>query len=290
MWATSASQHSKETSMRRTLWLALFLTLSICALAQTAEELVSKNIAAKGGLDKIHAIKSLRESGRFQQGDFTAEVAEFAKAPDFVRETFTIQGMTQVQAYDGKTGWQISPFEGRKDPEMLGEDDLREIVEDADFYGPLVDAKEKGNTIEYLGHAQVDGDDAYRLKVTLKNGDVFYYYLDPDTYLEIRIEKQRFIRGSVRESVTNLGSYKQVDGVYYPFSIETGQKRNPNSFSQITMEKIEANVPLPDSLFEMPAPPSTPSPQKHVEPPPTQKKQQPPKPPAGTKPPQSPEL
>ena len=273
--------------MRRTLWLALFLALSICAIGQTADELVAKNIAAKGGLDKIHAIKSLRYSGRFQQGDFTAEVAEFAKAPDLVRETFTLQGMTQIQAYDGKTGWQISPFQGRKDPEMLGEDDLRDIQEDADFYGPLVDAKEKGNTIEYLGHAQVDGDDAYRLKVTLKNGDIEYFYLDPDTYLEIRIEKQQIIRGSVRESVTNLGSYKQVDGVYYPFSIETGQKRNPNSFSQITVEKMEANVPLEDSLFTMPAAPSTPSPQKHEEPPATQKNKPAPKPPAGSKPPQS---
>ncbi len=270
--------------MRRTLWLALFLIVSICAIGQTAEELVSKNIAAKGGLDKIHAIKSLRSSGRFQQGDFTAEVAQFAKAPDMVRETFTLQGMTQIQAYDGKTGWQISPFEGRKDPEMLGEDDLRDIQEDADFYGPLVDAKEKGNTIEYLGHATVDGDDAYRLKVTLKNGDIFYYYLDPDTYLEIRIEKHQIIRGSVRESVTNLGSYKKVDGVYYPFSIETGQKRNPNSFSQVTVEKMEANVPLEDSLFTMPAAPSAPSPQKHEEPP-TQKNKPTPKPPTGTKPP-----
>ena len=34
----------------------------------------------------------------------------------------------------------------------------------------------------------VDGDDALRLKVTLKNGDIIYYYLDPDTFLEIRKE------------------------------------------------------------------------------------------------------
>ena len=274
--------------MRRTLWLFLFLSASLLAFGQTADELVAKNIQAKGGLDKIKAIKSLKMIGRFQQGDFSAEVGQLQQAPNAIRETFTLQGMTQIQAYDGTTGWQISPFQGRRDPEMLGEDDLRDLQEDSDFYGPLVDAKEKGNTVEYLGHAQVDGDDALKLKVTLKNGDIVYYYLDPDTFLEIRTERQQFIRGAVRESVTNYGSYKQVNGVYYPFSVESGQKRNPNSFSTVTWEKVEANVPEDDALFKMPAAPATPSAQKHEEPPTTEKKKMPTttKPPTPAKPPQ----
>ena len=284
--------------MRTTVILTIAILCGVSAVSSgphaaaihaelTAEELVAKNTEAKGGLAKIKAIKSLRMTGRFRQGDFSAAVGAEAKAPNLLRQTFTVQTMTQVQAYDGSVGWQISPFQGRKDPELLGEDDMRDLTEDADFYGPLVDAKEKGNTIEYLGHTTVDGDDAYRLKVTLKNGDIIYYYLDPDTYLEIRTEKQQIVRGAVRESVTNLGSYKQVNGVYFPFAIESGQKRNPNSFSKITYEKIEANVPVDDSLFKMPAAPATPSAQKHEEPPATEKKKAPTKPPAPAKPPQS---
>ena len=219
--------------------------------AQTAEELVARNTAAKGGIDKIKAIKSVRMIGRLQQGDFWALIGQEGKAPNQLRVTFTIQNMTQVQAYDGSIGWQISPFSGRRDPERLGEDDMRDLVEQADFYGPLIDYREKGNTIEYLGHETVDGDDAYRLKVTLKNGDIIYYDLDPDTYLEIRTETQQFIRGSVRERVTELGSYKLVNGVYYPFSIETGPKRNPNARTKITIERIDANVDIPDSDFRM---------------------------------------
>src|SRR5437879_9928961 len=87
----------------------------------------------------------------------------------------------------------------------MGEDDMRDLLIDADFDGPLVDYKEKGNRVEFLGHDTVDGDDALRLKVILKNGDIIYYYLDPDTYLEIRKEVQEFIRGSVRENITDLG-------------------------------------------------------------------------------------
>src|ERR1022692_2642676 len=107
--------------------------------------------------------------------------------------------------------------------------------------------------VEYLGLDKVDGDDAYELKVTLKNGDIVYYYLDPDTYLEIKKKKQQFIRGSVRESEQDLGSYKQVAGVYYPFSIEAGSKDNPGDHARITFDKIEANVPLDDSYFKMTA-------------------------------------
>lgn len=246
--------------MRNAICLVFGIIFTTSTLfAQTAEELVAKNLQAKGGIEKIKAIKSYKLSGRYQQGSFVAQVAELAKAPDDIRQMFTIQGMTQIQAYDGNVGWQISPFGGRRDPEMLGEDDLRNISEDADFYGPLVDYKERGNTVEYLGHDTVDGDDVYRLKVTLKNGDIYYYYLDPDTYIEIRTERQQFIRGAVRETQTDLGSYKQVNGVYFPFSIASGPKNRPEDKGTVTVEKIEANVNIPDTEFKMPSAPAAPA-------------------------------
>ena len=264
--------------MRHIFCLALAIAgFNIAVSAQNAEELVAKNTQAKGGIEKIKAIKSLRMVGKLQQESFTAQIGEEARAPSALRQTLTVEGMTAIQAYDGSTGWQISPFQGRKDPELLGEDDLRELVEEADFYGPLIDAREKGNTIEFLGHDTVDGDDAYRLKVTLKNGDIIYYYLDPDTFLEIRTEKQQFIRGSVRETVIDLGSYKQVAGVYFPFSVESGPRQNPAEKAKVIYTKIEANVPLSDAEFKMPASPAVPSPQSHPEP--SGQKSQPEKPP-----------
>ena len=228
------------------------LCLAAAAAAQTAEELVAKNLQARGGVDKIKAINTLKMTGKAYVG-IDAALSQENKRADMIRQNFTVQGMTQIQAYDGKVGWQISPFGGRKDPELMGEDDYRDLLEEADIDGPLVDYQAKGNKVEYLGLDQVDGDDAYELKVTLKNGDIVYYYLDPDTYLEIKKRKQQFIRGSVRESEQSLGSYKQVAGVYYPFSIEAGSKDNPGDHARITFDKIEANVPLDDSYFKMPA-------------------------------------
>jgi len=226
---------------------------TLFANAQTAEELVQKNLVAKGGLEKIKAIKSVRITGKLiGGGGFTAATVQENARPNLVRETISLQGMTAVTAYDGTTGWQVQPFGGHKDPELMGEDDLRDLLLDADFDGPLVAYKEKGNTVEYLGHDVVDGDDALRLKVTLKDGDIIYYFLDPDTFLEIRKEVQEFIRGSVRESVLEMGSYKPVAGVMYPYSISQGTKANPSQ-QTTAIDRIEVNVPIDNSDFAVPA-------------------------------------
>jgi hypothetical protein len=231
----------------------VLLGISLCACAQTADELIAKNIAAKGGLEKIRAIQTVRMTGRRDAGGFKAAVGQENKRPSQVRETMSLQGMTAIQAYDGVAGWQVRPFGGKKDPQLLGEDDMHRLLLDADLEGPLVNYKEKGNTVESLGMDTVDGDDAYKLKVTLKNGDILYYFLDPDTYLEIRREFQVFIRGSVRESAEELGSYKPVAGVMFPFSIASGPKGNPDNWATTTYDKIEVNVPLGDSQFAVPA-------------------------------------
>jgi hypothetical protein len=236
-------------------WLVSLLAVcfSLSAFSQTADELVNKNTEAKGGLDKIKAIKSWRMSGKVIGGGITATATQTNMRPNLVRETFSLQGMTAVQAYDGSTGWQIQPFGGRKDPALMGEDDMQDLLIDSDFDGALVDYNEKGNAVEFLGHDTVDGDDALRLKVTLKSGNIIYYYLDPDTYLEIRKETQEFIRGSVRETAYEFGSYKPVAGVMYPFSIAQGPKNDPTSWQTTSIDKMEANISLDASEFAVPA-------------------------------------
>src|SRR5579864_9523501 len=236
-------------------WVVLILAVccfKVSASSQTAEELVNKNIEARGGMDKIKAVKTRRMTGKLIGGGIVATAGQENMRPNLVRQTFSLQGMTAIQAYDGSAGWQIQPFGGHKDPEMMGEDDLRDLLLAADFDGPLVDYKDKGNTVDYLGHDVVDGDDALRLKVTLKNGDILYYYLDPDTFLEIRRESQQFIRGSIREHVLEMGSYKPVNGVMHPYSLSEGPKSNPTA-QTTTVEKIEVNVTIPAADFALPA-------------------------------------
>ena len=231
----------------------LLLAAHAQAQAQNADEIVARFIKTVGGMERIQAVKSLRRTGKFSGGGgFDAVVIEENKRPNLVRQEFSIQGMTGVTAYDGRAGWKIEPWNGKKDAEPLGEEELKGIVEDSDLDGPLVNYKQKGVKVEYVGTDEVEGTDAYKLKVTMASGDVRFYYMDTDYFVPIKIDTKRMVRGAEREYETILGDYKEVDGWYLPFSVESGVKGNPNR-SKVTYEKIEANVALDDARFRAPA-------------------------------------
>ena len=239
--------------MRRViLLLATLAFFAAPAAAQSVDEIVAHYLKTIGGIEKIQAVNTLRRSGKFTGGGgFEAVLVQENKRTNMVREEFSLQGMTGVNAYDGKGGWKIEPWGGKKDPESLGEEEMKSILEDADFDGPLVNYKQKGNKVEFAGMDQFEGTDTFKLKVTRPNGDVYFYYLDTDYYVPIKIETKRFVRGAEREYETALGDYKEVNGWYLPFSFETNAKGSQDK-SKIVYEKIEANVTIDDSRFRMP--------------------------------------
>ena len=235
--------------MYRTLAIAV---VSVClANAQTADEIIAKNIQARGGEASLKAFKTVRMSGTISMGDFHLGFMQEVKRPGKVREENIIQGMAQVQAFDGKTAWQINPFEGRKDPDLISEDDRKSLIEDADIDGQLVDYKNKDHRAEFLGHDSVEGTDCYKIRLTLSNGDARVYYIDADSFLELKVESERKIRGTVRYQETLYGDYEQVNGVYFPMAMEVGMKGDPQR-AKITVDKVETNVSLDDAAFTMP--------------------------------------
>jgi len=240
-------------SIRSKWGLAVLVLAAASAQAVTVDELVTKNLTARGGADKLRAIKTLKAEGKLLYGEqFELGFAQYQKAPESIRTEASIQGLTAVQAWDGKEGWQISPFQGRKDPEKLSADDAKNLADDAPIGGALLDWQTRGSKIDYLGTEDVDGTEAHKLKVVLKNGDVEYVYLDPDHFLEIRVVSQRSVRGTQVETIADYGDYEQVEGVYFPFSISAESKADGNR-SQTTIERVQANVELDDARFAFPA-------------------------------------
>jgi len=230
----------------------------------TVDELISKNIEAKGGASALNNLQTLRLTGKLLvpvQGQIELAFLQIKKRPDEVRTEASLQGMTQIEAYDSKEGWKISPFFGRKDPERMSADDIKALVEDTELDGPLVDWKAKGSTVEYLGTEDVDGTPAHKLKVTRKNGDLSFVYLDPDHFLEIRIVTQRILHGAHEEVETDLGDYEKAGGVFVPTSIESGSKGAPDK-QKIVINKVEANVPVDEAIFHFPGQINIPQPQR----------------------------
>ncbi len=220
----------------------------------TVDDLVAKNIEAKGGAAALKAIQTIRFEGRLvaNQGQIELTYTEIKKRPGKVRTDAVLQGMTLVQAYDGSSGWKIFPIYGRKDPEKMSTDEAKSLVEEAEIGGPLENWKEQGKTVTYLGTEDVEGTAAHKLKVVRKNGDTSFVYLDPDYFLEIRVLDQRMEQGAQVQVETDLGDYEKVNGVYFPFSVEAGSKGSTDK-QKILIKKAEANIPIDDAVFEFPA-------------------------------------
>src|SRR5215467_11613367 len=224
--------------------------------ALTVDEIVTRYVAARGGAEKIQALRSVRLTGKLEFGRrssvVVADWGEIVKRPGTIRDETTMQGLTSVDAFDGKDAWSVSPFQGRRDPQRSSADESRQRAQQADTEGPLVRWREKGHRVEYLGSEDVDGTSALKLRVSLKDGDTAYMFLDPDYFLEIRRVMVRHVRGAEQVAETDLGNYAQVAGVWMPFSIESGRQGGPKN-SRITVEQAEANVELDDALFRYPA-------------------------------------
>lgn len=228
--------------------------LTVSAFGQTADELLAKSDAAMGGREKLKAVQSMKLTGKMKMGPMEAPFTIVKARPAEMRMDFTIQGMTATQAYDGTNGWMIMPFGGNKDVQKMPTEMMKQVREQADFDGPTMDYKAKGNKVEYLGKADVQGTPTYKLKVTTKDGLDSLLFLDAETYLPIRTESTRNVQGQDMEMATTIGDYKTVDGLLFAHSIESHIKGKEDMPGQaLTFEKIELNPKVDTAMFAMPA-------------------------------------
>jgi outer membrane lipoprotein-sorting protein len=237
------------------LLVALGLPGTLAAI--TAQEIVAKNVEARGGAAALGSLRSLRRSGRYVTPGRSVLItlSEVRERPGRIRQETTYQGLTQVQAFDGWKGWQIQPFEGRKEPSLMSEDDVKPFRTAADLDGPFVDAKAKGHSVEYLGTEDVDGTLAHMLRVRLKWGGDVTVWIDPDTWMVIRDLQTIMVRGAEQQVETDYGDYEKVGGVYVPMSEESGPRNSPPaSRGKAIYDKAEANVAVPADAFAFPAP------------------------------------
>lgn len=246
-----------------TIGVAVLVLAAATAAGQSLDEILAKNLKARGGAARVKGIRSGRMTGTLSMGaGMQADlVFEFQK-PGKVRQEFTVQGVTGVTAYDGSTGWQVMPFGGTSDPEPLSPEDLKEIVEQAEnLDGDLVDWKAKGSRVELIGREAADGTDAWKLRITLKSGTEKTVWLDATTFLEIRGESRRHVEGKVIEIVTKLGDYREVSGVKVPFVIQSRPKGASDGQTAV-FRSVELDVPVDPARFRRPAaaPSATPSP------------------------------
>ena len=226
--------------------------------AQTVDELVAKNIAARGGMDKIKALETLKITRTVATGiGNNVRVIIYKKRPQLYRgEQGPAQGSAPLvpRGVNADDAWDTVQGKVTTRPEPA-EAESREI--DADFDGLLIDWKQKGYTVTVDGKETLPAGDAYKLKVTTKSGVVRTVYLDAKTGLEIRHTGAMTLPNGRRlDVVIDFANWKDVNGVKFPFDINEDRVdpkgQTPAQSLVIYTEKIEANVPMEDALFATP--------------------------------------
>jgi len=231
---------------------ALLLLVSGSAAAQSADDVIARSFAAQGGVEKLKAISAVRMSGRMTVGPgMEAPIVIEMKRPKLLRAEISVQGMAIVQVYDGTQGWMLNPMSGRTTAEPMPADMAKAMDDQADMDGPLMDYKAKGHTVELLGRELVGAADCFKLKLTQKDGSVTHFYFDATTFLTVKQESRRTMGGTDVETETIVSNWKSVDGLMFPFSIDSGQKGGP-ARQKMTIEKIDVNPVIDDARFRMP--------------------------------------
>jgi outer membrane lipoprotein-sorting protein len=255
--------------MTRTVGALVFMLGAAGTLAaQTADDLVAKNLKAKGGVDKLKAVQGMRVTGRLtvpgaSSGAMEVPMTILKKRPNRLRQESSFQGQSVILAYDGATAWVLNPMMGAAQPQQIQGDRLEMVKMQADFDGPLVDYKAKGTIIELVGTEMQDGKKVHKLKLTSKSGPAVYFYLDDATGLESKAVMEvptepNAPPGTPPGTLEVLFSnYQSVEGLVLPFSI---QQKAGGQVLQVTIDKVELSPPVDDTVFSMPAPVAPPAP------------------------------
>ena len=204
------------------------------------------------GMKKLLNTNTIIMKGKIVQMNMELPMTMFRKRPDKMRMEAEIQGNKFVQAYNGKDGWAIMPWTGSTDPQPLTDDQVKLLEQEADIEGDLYNWKEKGFDVTLEGSDEMEGTPVFKIKVVKPSGNDYTYYIDKDNYVVLREDARVKVQGTPIESSTYYSNFKSVDGMIMPFSIES--KMNGQVTSQITIDSVEVNQNIDDSMFDMPEP------------------------------------
>ncbi|MEY3385784.1 MAG: hypothetical protein RIR53_595 [Bacteroidota bacterium] len=238
--------------MRRIAALVtLFVVAAASAFATDVKDIIAKNIEAKGGLAKIKSINTLVREGTMSMAQgMELNFTQTYKRKNKMRMDMSFQGMSIVSAFDGQTAWSVNPMAGNK-PEKQSAEESKQALEQADFDGDLVDYLEKGKKVEYIATEDIDGQTAYKLKITDKEGKESFLYIDAVSNLEMRLDTKFSMMGQEADVEMIYSNWQDVNGVQIANLIE--MRTDGQTMMSMTYSSNKANVDVPDARFAFPA-------------------------------------
>ena len=238
--------------------MGAFLTSSAAAQEASLDEALGKYYEAIGGLEAWKAVQSMKtvSNSKWARSGYETHNISFVKRPGMMRtESTRAGGVTAIRAFDGEEAWSIKPDLSTR-PQLLEAWEADLAKTGADIDGLLIGYEEDGHQVELLGLAEVEGTQAYQLKITRADGDVEYYYLDAERFLPIKVQYRKDFGGGERDIEVLIKDYRDVGGgLMVAHEGESGivdPLSHWSDFYYYTVEKVELNVDIDDSVFKMP--------------------------------------
>jgi outer membrane lipoprotein-sorting protein len=216
------------------------------ASPQAVDDLVAKNLQARGGIEKIKSVQTIKQIAHLSSQGLEITMTLYGKRPNMTRKELAVGPQTVLYVFDGTMAWTLNPLAGSSDPLVVTGPDVDMIRQESEFDSPFVDYKARGYAIELVGTETVGNRKMQHLKVTGKNRATQDCYLDTETGLEARTVNQSPMGALEQE----FSDYRDVQGLKMPFSVRTLQ--NGASVAQLAVEKIEINGAIDDALFKKP--------------------------------------
>ena len=233
------------------IFLFLFIFSSLNVKAQTAEDILSKYISFTGGGQQWKTVHTIVSTGTYNYGGMAFPFTSYSKAPNLYKFIVPFNGKYYAQAFNGKTGWKIDAFKNQTKRTLLTGKPALAMANEADveIESPFIDYEAKGHKALLQGKDTVNGLMCFKIKFIRNNGDTETCFFNVDNYALLKktaVSKNEEMENKLLD--TYYSDYREVNGLKFPFVATS--KINDQTILTITVNKIEINVPVPDSEFQ----------------------------------------
>ncbi len=214
----------------------------------TLDEIMSRHYQA-AEMEKLQQVNTIIMTGlRVQQDLMPLKIVR--KRPNLYLMEFDVADLTAYQVYDGEVAWSTAPWTGNAAPSPMSESSTRGMMYQSDFDGMLYRWKDKGHHLELEGIDTVETEPAYKIKLIRADSVIQYYFIGTGDFLLKKQATFRTFRGEEITIENYFRDYRLVEGIPFPFLIET---RYPGRSVSMEFDAIDLNEPVENNLFRMPA-------------------------------------
>jgi len=223
----------------------------------TAEQIVEKNVAVRGGLEAWRKVETMSWVGHVETGSAAGVRLPFMlemKRPNKSRFAINAPQQMSMRMFDGQRGWKLrSTNSGQPDLKPYSPDEVAFALDGQVIEGPLMDYQAKGSSVMLEDLDEIDGSKAYRLGVKHRSGARQHVWIDARSFLEIKsVRESRNAAGKPGTVTKHYRNYRTVDGLQIPFVIENSTATGKIA-DRMVIDKILLNPPLDDRIFSKPS-------------------------------------